>query len=196
MRRACASEVGARPSIDRMTSPALSGSVESRGVSRTSTPDFVPKYSPRSAFRSASRSPRGSPSKRKCRSPGPPSSIIGMRGKNSGPGRPGIGEVCIRHRRARPSSPRSCAITLVVRVSLSRRYSMLTVSPGSSLRASSTSFIAGPDSSSSSPLSPPRAVPLKRVMMSPALSPALSAGPSGVTETRWAPMRSRSLSAR
>src|SRR5881394_4082837 len=53
----------------------------------------------------------------------------------------------------------------------------------------------GPDSSSPSDATPPSAVPLKRVMMSPALRPASSAGPPGVTASMRAPSLSLVASA-
>src|SRR5437762_1265515 len=73
--------------------------------------------------------------------------------------------------------PKSSATSVAFLVSLPRRYSICTVSPGSSLRASCTRLVPGPDSSSSSALSSASAVPLNLVMMSPTLSPAFAAGP-------------------
>src|SRR5712692_8667857 len=81
----------------------------------------------------------------------------------------------------------SSATSVAVLVSLARRYSIWTVSPGASLRASSISFCPGPDSSSPSDFTPASPVPLNFVMMSPALSPAFSAGPPGVTASSLAP---------
>src|SRR2546428_2931373 len=81
----------------------------------------------------------------------------------------------------------SSATSVAVFVSPPRRYSIWTVSPGASLRASSISFCPGPDSSSSSGFTPASPVPLNFVMMSPALSPAFSAGPPGVTASSLAP---------
>src|SRR6266513_1069347 len=83
--------------------------------------------------------------------------------------------------------PKSSATSVAFLVSLPRRYSICTVSPGSSLRASCTSLVPGPDSSSSSALSSASAVPLNLVMMSPTLSPAFAAGPPGVTPSIFAP---------
>src|SRR5213080_4374935 len=83
--------------------------------------------------------------------------------------------------------PKSSATSVAFLVSLPRRYSICTVSPGSSLRASCTRLVPGPDSSSSSALSPASAVPLNLVMMSPTLSPAFAAGPPGVTPSIFAP---------
>src|SRR6266550_1351124 len=82
---------------------------------------------------------------------------------------------------------KSSATSVAFFVSLPRRYSICTVSPGSSLRASCTRLVPGPDSSSSSVLSPASAVPLNLVMMSPTLSPAFAAGPPGVTPSIFAP---------
>src|SRR5256885_6022329 len=90
--------------------------------------------------------------------------------------------------------PKSSATSVAFLVSLPRRYSICTVSPGSSLRASCTSLVPGPDSSSSSTLSPASAVPLNLVMMSPTLSPAFAAGPPGVTPSIFAPTLSASES--
>src|SRR5207247_1337965 len=75
--------------------------------------------------------------------------------------------------------PMFAATRVACFVSLPRRYSTCTVSSGSSLRASSTSFLPGPDSSSSSGFTAASEVPLNFVMMSPTLRPALSAGPPG-----------------
>src|SRR5207245_1890041 len=86
----------------------------------------------------------------------------------------------------------SSATSVAVFVSPPRRYSIWTVSPGASLRASSISFFPGPDSSSSSDFTPASPVPLNFVMMSPALSPAFSAGPPGVTASSLAPSLSLS----
>src|SRR6266513_667156 len=65
---------------------------------------------------------------------------------------------------------KSSATSVAFFVSLPRRYSICTVSPGSSLRASCTRLVPGPDSSSSS-----------------VLSPAFAAGPPGVTPSIFAP---------
>src|SRR5207247_11252046 len=86
-----------------------------------------------------------------------------------------------------PSAP-----GVAVFVSPPRRYSIWTESPGASLRASSISFFPGPYSSSSSDFTPASPVPLNFVMMSPALSPAFSAGPPGVTASSLAPSLSLS----
>jgi len=90
---------------------------------------------------------------------------------------------------------RRSATSVAFLPSLPRRYSSCTVSPGSSPRASSTSLLPGPDSSSSSALAPASEVPLNFVMMSPTLSPALAAGPPGVTPSILAPILSVSESA-
>src|SRR5436189_2659578 len=82
---------------------------------------------------------------------------------------------------------KSSATSVAFFVSLPRRYSTCPVSPGASLRASCTSLVPGPDSSSSSALSSASAVPLNLVMMSPTLSPAFAAGPPGVTPSIFAP---------
>src|SRR5256885_249480 len=73
----------------------------------------------------------------------------------------------------------SSATSVAVLVSLARRYSICTVSPGASLRASSISLCPGPDSSSSSDFTPASPVPLNFVMMSPAFSPAFPGRPAG-----------------
>ncbi len=86
--------------------------------------------------------------------------------------------------------PRSAATKVACFVSLPRRYSTCTVSSGASLRASSTSFRPGPDSSSSSVFAAASDVPLNFVMTSPTLRPALSAGPPGVTPSILAPILS------
>ena len=93
-----------------------------------------------------------------------------------------------------PPPSTSSATRVACFASFPRRYSIFTVSPGSSARASSTSLIPGPDCSSSSEpaWTPPSAVPLNLVITSPALSPALSAGPLGVTATMRAPILSES----
>src|SRR5205823_11610446 len=57
-----------------------------------------------------------------------------------------------------------------------------------SLRASLTSLLPGPDSSSFSSRTPASEVPLNFVMTSPTLSPALAAGPPGVTPSILAPI--------
>src|SRR2546425_10110487 len=62
--------------------------------------------------------------------------------------------------------PMFAATRVACFVSLPRRYSTCTVSSGSSLRASSTSFLPGPDSSSSSGFTAASEVPLNFVMMS------------------------------
>src|SRR3989442_6537030 len=56
--------------------------------------------------------------------------------------------------------PMFAATRVACFVSLPRRYSTCTVSSGSSLRASSTSFLPGPDSSSSSGFTAASEVPL------------------------------------
>src|SRR6267154_2263768 len=86
--------------------------------------------------------------------------------------------------------PMFAATSVACFVSLPRRNSTCTVSSGSSLRASSTSFLPGPDSSSSSAFTAASDVPLNFVMMSPTLRPALSAGPPGVTPSILAPILS------
>src|SRR5262245_27299116 len=170
-----------------MTSPPRRGSAESAGALTTRMPSRVPKYSPSSGLRvTRSRSHQESPKQ----NPNPRSVVAngGISGPISSP-RAIIG----------PSPPRqimgfdSSVTMLAVLVSLPRRYSTRTVSPGSRSPTSSMSLWPGPDSSSSSVDTPPSDVPLKRVMMSPALRPAFSAGPPGVTPSILAP--SRSLSA-
>src|SRR2546422_1461962 len=152
-----------------MTSPALSGRLESAGAFTTRIPSFVPKYSPRSAFSlTRSRSHQLSPKQK----PKPRSIII------CGPSRWGMGVGAMSM---------SSATRVAVLVSLARRYSICTVSPGASLRASSISFRPGPDSSSSSDFTPASPVPLNFGMRPPALSPAFSAGPPGVTASTLAP---------
>src|SRR2546429_83040 len=86
--------------------------------------------------------------------------------------------------------PMFAATRVACFVSLPRRSSICTVSSGSSLRASSTSFLPGPDWSSSSAFTAASDVPLNFVMMSPTLRPALSAGPPGVTPSILAPILS------
>src|SRR2546426_1816595 len=173
---ACDGLLGLRPLIDRITSPPFTGRLESAGAFTTSKPSFVPKYSPRSGFRpTSSRSPHGIPNENsKC-------CMSGM------PGMPGITLMF-------GAQPKSSATSVAFLASLPRRYSIETVSPGSSLRASCTSLVPGPDSSSSSALSPASCVPLNLVMMSPTLSPAFAAGPPGVTPSSFAPSLSASES--
>src|SRR3989454_2532997 len=173
---ACAGLLGLRPVIERITSPPFTGRLESAGAFTTSKPSFVPKYSPRSGFSpTSSRSPHGIPNENsKC-------CMSGM------PGMPGITLTF-------GAQPKSSATSVAFLASLPRRYSIETVSPGSSLRASCTSLVPGPDSSSSSTLSPASAVPLNLVMMSPPLSPAFAAGPPGVTPSSFAPSLSASES--
>src|SRR5882672_4872668 len=98
----------------------------------------------------------------------------------------------------RPPTSRSSATIVALRASVPRRYSICTVSPGSSSRARPINFMPGPDASSSSlsAFTPPRAVPLKRVITSPTLRPAFSAGPLGVTPSIRAPTLSPVASAR
>src|SRR5437764_1081285 len=152
--------VGFRPPIDRITSPPLRGRVESAGAFTTRIPSFVPKYSPRSGFRlTSSRSPQGSPNDHS-------KSIPGMCGiATMGPG------ISIRMAPSRSSATRVACF-----VSDPRRYSIRTVSPGSSLWARVTSLRPGPDSSSSSALMPPSDVPANLVMMSPTLKLAVDGG--------------------
>src|SRR2546430_15925488 len=61
--------------------------------------------------------------------------------------------------------------------------------------ASSMSLKPGPESSPSSAVAPPSDVVLKRVITSPALRPAFSAGPPGVTPSILAPTLSPAASA-
>src|SRR6266550_1739934 len=84
-------------------------------------------------------------------------------------------------------APMFAATRVACFVSLPRRYSTCTVSSGSRLRASPTSFLPGPDSSSSSGFTAASEVPLNFVMMSRTLRPAVSAGPPGVTPSILAP---------
>src|SRR5437763_158065 len=168
--------VGFRPPIARITSPPLSGRVESAGAFTTRIPSFVPKYSPRSGFRlTSSRSPQGSPNDHSKTIPG----MCGI--ATMGPG------ISIRMAPSRSSATRVACF-----VSDPRRYSIRTVSPGSSLWARVTSLRPGPDSSSSSALMPPSDVPANLVMMSPTLRPAFSAGLPGVTPSILAPTLSLS----
>ena len=102
----------------------------------------------------------------------------------------------ISMRPVHPKPPRSSATSVAFRLSLPRRYSIWAVSPGSSFRASSMSVMPGPESPSSSAFAPARLVLLKRVMISPTLRPALSAGPSGVMASIRAPTLSLVASAR
>src|SRR5436190_2661201 len=95
-----------------------------------------------------------------------------------------------------PLNPRSSATRVALRFSVPRRYSTCTVSPGSTFRASSISFMPGPESSSFSAATPASAVPLNFVMTSPTLIPASSAGPPGVTPSMRAPTLSPVASAR
>src|SRR5881396_2950836 len=172
IRIACDGFVGFRPPMDVITSPPFKGSVESAGAFTTRTPSFVPKYSPKSELRlTSSRSPQGEPNISKRSMPS-----IGPQAISGGPG------ISIWN-----FPPMSAATSVVCFVSLPRRNSTFTVSSGSSLRASSTSFLPGPDSSSSSAFTPASDVPLNLVMMSPTLMPALSAGPPGVTPSILAP---------
>ena len=135
----------------------------------------MPKYSPRSEFKlTSSRSPHGVPNAKS------QPSIPGMRGMT----------VAIFGISNRNVAPKSSATSVAFFESLPRRYSICTVSPGSSLRASSTSLAPGPDSSSSSALAPVSEVPLNLVMTSPTLSPAFAAGPPGVTAASFAPILS------
>src|SRR5437879_341342 len=182
IRIAWAGEVGFRPPIERLTSPPFTGRLESAGAFTTSKPSFVPKYTPRSGFSpTSSRSPHGIPNENsKC-------CMSGMSGMPGMPGMPGITLTF-------GAQPKSSATRVAFLASLPRRYSIDTVSPGSSLRASCTSLVPGPDSSSSSALSPASAVPLNLVMMSPTLSPAFAAGPPGVTPSTFAPSLSASES--
>ena len=87
-------------------------------------------------------------------------------------------------------------MSVALRLSVPRRYSTWTLSPGSSERARSINFMPGPESSSFSDSAPPSAVPLKRVITSPALRPAFSAGPPGVMPSIRAPTLSPVASAR
>src|SRR5216117_1225936 len=172
IRIACDGFVGFRPPMDMITSPPFKGSVESAGAFTTRTPSFVPKYSPKSELRlTSSRSPQGEPNISKRSMPS-----IGPQAISGGPG------ISIWN-----FPPMSAATSVVCFVSLPRRNSTFTVSSGSSLRASSTSFLPGPDSSSSSGFTAASEVPLNFVMMSPTLRPALSAGPPGVTPSILAP---------
>src|SRR5256712_1562975 len=86
----------------------------------------------------------------------------------------------------------SSATSVAVFVSPPRRYSIWPVSPGASLRASSISFFPGPMTSLSADFTPAGPVQLNFVMMSPALSPAFSAGPPGVAASSLAPSLSLS----
>src|SRR5262245_27579536 len=83
----------------------------------------------------------------------------------------------------------SSATSVADFVSAPRRYSIFTVSPGSRSWASSIKRCPGADSSESRSSEPPPVsdLPLNRVMISPDLSPALSAGPPGVTPSIRAP---------
>src|SRR3989441_3580054 len=161
-----------------MTSPALSGRLESAGAFTTRIPSFVPKYSPRSAF-SLTRSSCNQLSPKQKRNP---ASII-----IPGPRRWGMGVGAMGGATKLHAMSMSSATSVAVLVSLARRYSICTVSPGASLRASSISLCPGADSSSSSDFTPASPVPLNFVMMSPAFSPAFSAGPPGVTASSLAP---------
>ena len=128
--------------------------------------------------------PHGRPNANSKSSPGP-SRILGiMSSIIPGPGVP-----------AHAPPPRSSATIVAFFDSLPRRYSTWTVSPGSSARARSINFIAGPESSSSCAFAPASAVPRNRVMMSPALRPAFSAGPPGVIPSIRAPTLSPVASA-
>src|SRR5207253_124647 len=139
IRMACEGDVGLRPAMERITSPLRTGRLESPGALTTRTPSFVPKYSPRSGFRfTSSRSPQGVPN------------------DNSTPSQPGIAgairgmAIVMFGISIRNEPPRSSATSAAFFASPPRRYSTCTVSPGSSLRASSTSLALGPASSSSS----------------------------------------------
>src|SRR5438552_3791979 len=94
-----------------------------------------------------------------------------------------------------PPMLRSSATIVAFRESVPRRYSTCTVSPGSSSCARLISFMPGPEFSLSSDSEPPRAVPLKRVITSPTLRPAFSAGPPGVMPSTRAPSLSPAASA-
>src|SRR3989441_4183206 len=95
-----------------------------------------------------------------------------------------------------PLMPRSSAMSVAFRTSVPRRYSTCTVARGWSLRARSISSMPGPEFSASSDSAPPRAVPLKRVITSPPLRPACSAGPPGVIPSTRAPTLSPAALAR
>src|SRR5437762_348132 len=134
-------EAGFRPPTDRITSPALRGRLESAGARTTRMPSLVPKYSPKSGLRlTRSRSPQGEPKNSKFMS-----GILGMTM---------VCGIVISGISTRKLEPRSSATRVAFFVSPPRRYSTCAVSPGSSLRASSTSLAPGPDSSSSSVLAP------------------------------------------
>ena len=161
------------------------------GARMTRTPSVVPKYWPRSGLSGASsRSPRGEPARNSKRSPGPMSirSSAGPGIRSSGPGP--------RNRMANgrsPPGPRrqlsgsSSVITETVFRSLPRRNSIGTVSAGSSRAASSISRSPGSDWRVSPPRRPAPPVrtdlPSSLVMTSPERSPALAAGPLGVTDS-------------
>src|SRR2546429_3722680 len=128
IRIACDGLAGFRPPIDVITSPPFRGRLESAGALTTSTPSFAPKYSPRSELRlTSSRSPHGDPMSSKRSMPS-----IGATATSGGPG--------ISHW---DIPPMFAATRVACFVSLPRRYSTCTVSSGSSLRASSTSFLPG-----------------------------------------------------
>src|SRR2546430_9825970 len=186
MRIACDGFAGFRPPIDVITSPPFKGKLESAGAFTTRMPSLLPKYSPKSGLRlTSSRLPHGIPNENsKCCMSGMSGGIPGI------PGMPGMPGITLTF----GAQPSSSATSVAFLASPPRRYSIDTVSPGSSLRASCTSFVPGPDSSSSSALSPASAVPLNLVMMSPTLSPAFAAGPPGVTPSTFAPSLSASES--
>src|SRR6266576_2827604 len=168
---ACDGEEGLRPPIERITSPLRTGRLESLGAFTTSTPSFVPKYSPRSGFRfTSSRSPQGDPND----SAQP--SMPGISGISDIPGATRGIVIAILGISIRNEALNSSATRVAFLESPPRRYSSCTVSPGSSLRANSTSLAPGPDSSSASDLAPASDVLLNWAKLDADLEPRLRGG--------------------